>query len=77
MPIRSAGSNSRTVLKSICAGLAQNVAQLTGGPFLLTRCYEYITLLKREKVFIHPGSALFRVTPQWCVYESSLLVEDG
>lgn len=62
MKIASSLPNTQPILKSICAGFFQNVAQMGMG-------HKYYTLPKREIVYIHPGSALFkRAEPQWLVW---------
>lgn len=58
--------NMTPILKCICAGFFQNVAQKR----LNAKNHAYTTLPKQEIVYIHPGSTLFkRSEPLWVVYQ--------
>lgn len=56
--------NMTPILKCICAGFFQNVAQKR----LNAKNHAYTTLPKQEIVYIHPGSTLFkRSEPLWLI----------
>lgn len=63
MKIRSSGVYMEPILKSICAGFFQNLAQKQVS--FIRNVYKYKTLPNGEEVYIHPGSSLFKVLPQW------------
>ncbi|XP_065208806.1 ATP-dependent RNA helicase DHX8-like [Planococcus citri] len=70
MKMISCGHNMVVVLKSICSGFFQNLAEKQVG--LLRKNYKYVTRPKGEEVFIHPGSSLFKVHPNWVVFQRTV-----
>jgi ATP-dependent RNA helicase DHX8/PRP22 len=59
--IVSAGINYERIQKAVCAGFIHHAARKGGSkPHL-----GYIKLVDQEKVFIHPSSSLFSISPSW------------